>query len=58
VLVDQVERQQRVAQVVEHAHEEHEVEALAERADVVDRELAELDVDGPCTSAAKRAWAR
>ncbi len=34
-----------MAQVVEHAHEEHDVEALAERADVVDRELAELDVE-------------
>ena len=45
MLVDQVERQQRVAQVVEHAHEEHEVEALAQRADVVDGQLAELDVE-------------
>ena len=45
MLVDQVERQQRMAQVIEHAHEEHEVEPLAERADVVDRQLAELDVE-------------
>ena len=29
MLVDQVERQQRVAQVVEHADEQHDVEALA-----------------------------
>jgi hypothetical protein len=29
VVVDQVQRQQRVAQVVEHAHEQDEVEALA-----------------------------
>ena len=45
MLADQVEREQRVAQVVEHAHEEHEVEPLAQRADVVDRELAELDLE-------------
>ena len=45
VLVDQVEREQRMAQVVEHAHEEHDVEPLAERADVVDGQLAELDVE-------------
>ena len=44
VLVDEVEREQRVAQVVEHPEEEHEVEALVEGGDVVDRELAELDV--------------
>ena len=30
MLVDEVEREQRVAQVIEHAHEEHDVEALAE----------------------------
>ncbi len=36
MLADQVEREQRMAQMVEHAHEEHDVEALAERADVVD----------------------
>ena len=45
MLVDEVERQQRVAQVVEHAHEEHDVEPLAERADVVDRQLPEFDVE-------------
>jgi hypothetical protein len=44
VVVDQVQRQQRMAQVVEHAHEHHEVEALAQLADVVDRQLAKLDV--------------
>jgi hypothetical protein len=42
--MDQVQGQQRMAQVVEHAHEQHEVEALAELGDVVDRQLAELDV--------------
>ena len=45
MVVDEVEREQRVAQVIKHAHEEHDVEALAQRADVVDRELAELDVE-------------
>ncbi len=30
VLVDQIERQQRVPQMVEHAHEQHDVEAFAE----------------------------
>jgi hypothetical protein len=44
VLVDEVEGQQRMAQMIEHAHEEHDVEALAQGTDVVDRELAELDV--------------
>src|SRR5690606_35224568 len=33
-----------MAQVVEHSHEDHDVEPLAERAHVIDRELAELDV--------------
>ena len=46
MLVDQVERQERVAQVVEHPQEQDEVEALAELAHVVDRKLAELDL-GP-----------
>ena len=45
MLADQVERQQRMAQMVEHAQKQHEVEALAERADVVDRELREFDVE-------------
>ena len=45
MLVDQIEREQRMAQMIEHADEEHDVEPLAERADVVDRELAELDVE-------------
>ncbi len=44
MLVQQVEREQRMAQVVEHAQEQHDVEALAERGNVVDGELAELDL--------------
>ena len=31
-----MQREQRMAQMIEHAHEQHDVEALAERADVVD----------------------
>jgi hypothetical protein len=45
VLVDEIEREQRVPQVVEDAHEQHEVEALLQAADLVDRHLLELDVD-------------
>ena len=30
--------------MVEHAHEQHDVEPLAQRADVVDRQLPELDL--------------
>src|SRR3954452_1392099 len=32
-------------QVIEHAHEDHDVEPLAETPDVVDRELAKLDLE-------------
>ena len=44
VLVQQIEREQRMPQVIEDAHEQHEVEPLAERGHVVDRQLPELDV--------------
>src|SRR5579883_3651650 len=44
MLVNEVEGEQRMAQMVEHAHEKHDVEALAEPCDVIDRELAELDL--------------
>src|SRR5437764_13160011 len=44
MLADEVEREQRVPQMVEDAHEDHEVEALAQRGDVVDIELGEFDV--------------
>ena len=44
VLVQDVEREQRMAQVIEHAHEQHQVEALAEGRQLVDRHLPELDV--------------
>src|SRR5512138_2163897 len=45
MLADQIERQERVAQMVKDPEEQHEVEALAERADVIDRELRELDIE-------------
>ena len=45
MLVDEVQREQRVPQVVEHAHEQHDVEALVEPTDLEHRQLAQLDVD-------------
>ena len=57
MFVDQVERQQRMPEVVEHAHEQYDVEAFAERPDVVDREPTELDRPARYL-AAKRACAR
>src|SRR5699024_4246258 len=36
-------RQQRVAQMVENAHEQHHVETLAQCRHVIDRKIAELD---------------
>ena len=59
MLADEVEREQRMAQMVEHAHEDHEVELLAERADVVDVELARTRCrHSRALSAASRACAR
>src|SRR5690606_33137473 len=46
MLVNQVEREQGMAEVVEHAEEEDDVETLAQRCHVVDRHLPELDI-GP-----------
>src|SRR5205085_1225088 len=43
-VVQDVEREQRVAEVIEHAHEDDHVELLAEFADIVDIHFAELDV--------------
>ncbi len=43
VFADQIQRQQRVAQVVEHAHEDHQVEAFAQGGHVINAGLAELD---------------
>src|SRR5689334_2501498 len=37
MLADEIEREQRIAQMVEDAHEENDVEALAEGSHVVDR---------------------
>ncbi len=44
VLVDQIERKQRMAQVIQHADEQHDIELLSQHADVIDRQSAELDV--------------
>src|SRR6476620_3613408 len=45
MLADEIERQERVAQMVEYPKEQYEVETLAERADVIDRELREFDIE-------------
>ena len=43
MVVDQVERQQRMAQVVEHAHEEDDIEPLPQTRHIVHRQLSEID---------------
>src|ERR1044071_9195493 len=43
MLADETKRQERVAQMVKDPEEQHEVEAFAERADVIDRELRKFD---------------
>src|SRR5947208_15742645 len=45
MLADEIERQERVAQMVQDPKKQHEVETLAERADVIDRELREFDIE-------------
>src|ERR1051326_2977035 len=45
MLADEIERQERVSQMVKDPEEQHEVEALAECADVIDRELREFDIE-------------
>src|ERR1043165_5759005 len=45
MLADEIERQERVSQMVKDPEEQHEVEAFAERADVIDRELREFDIE-------------
>jgi hypothetical protein len=44
MLVDQIERQQRVTQVAEHPHEQHQIKGLAQSGDILHRELLQLDV--------------
>ena len=44
MLADKVECEQRMPQMVQHAHEDHEVEPLPDRAHIVDVELGELDI--------------
>src|SRR4051812_13636486 len=43
-VVQDVESEERMAEVVQHAHENDDIELLAEFADVVDIHLAELDI--------------
>src|SRR5690348_9041782 len=45
VLVNEIECQERVSQMVEHAQKEHDIESLAKRTDVIYRHVAELDVE-------------
>ncbi len=45
VFVQDVEREQRMPQVVQDAHEEHQIESLLERGQVVDGHLAQIDVE-------------
>src|SRR5215210_5723297 len=42
--MDQIQREQWMTQVIEDAHEENQVELLAELRHVVNRELSKLDV--------------
>src|SRR4051812_25624868 len=44
MFADEIQREQRMAQMVEHAHEDHEVKPLAQRAYIVHVELREFDV--------------
>ena len=44
MLADQVERQQRMAKMVQDAEKQHDIEPLVQCRDVVDRELGEFDV--------------
>src|SRR4051794_4655734 len=45
MLVNQIERQQRVAQVIEHAQEEHDIKFFVQKRDVVNRQTTKLDVE-------------
>src|SRR5438477_7190921 len=40
----QVERQERVPEVIEHAHKQHHVEALSQLRDAIDGESAKFDI--------------
>src|SRR5436309_10979162 len=45
MLADEIKRQERMTQMVEDPEEQHEVETLVERADVIDGELREFDIE-------------
>lgn len=44
VLPEEIERKQRVTQVVQHAHQQDDIEPLSEFGDVIDGQLSKLDV--------------
>src|SRR4051812_29008805 len=44
MLVNEIERQERMAQVVKNAHEEHHIKPLVEASNIEDGELSKLDV--------------
>ena len=44
VFMDQIKRQQRVPQMIENAHEDHEIKGLVQRCHVVNRHVSEFDV--------------
>ena len=45
VLMNQVKRQQRMPQVIQHAHENHQIKTLRKGGDVPDGHAAEVDVE-------------
>jgi hypothetical protein len=46
VLANQIQREQRMTQVIEHAHEPDDVKALGELRDLIHGHLAQFDLDG------------
>jgi hypothetical protein len=45
VLVDEIQREKRMAQVIENAHEQHDVERFTEGGHVIYRQLLKFDID-------------
>src|SRR5207237_5300300 len=45
MLVDEIESKKGMSQMVEHPHEQDDIEALLEHADVINGETAEIDVE-------------
>src|SRR5688572_24668575 len=44
MLVYEIQRKKRMPEVVKHAHENHEVELLTQRADLVNRQFSKLNI--------------